>query len=217
MGIEEFQTAVSEWFDATTARGRLWYKRRMQRIGIVCGFALAIVINADTIGISNALWQNAILRESIVQAAQTSASQGQVIDGKKANERLQSLMDLGLPLGWSFAAQPEEFTESHRCSGSRGPSPPPIYARRLDRQNRWLTADGVCHLPGLADLVRFDKSPAQSALISLAARLGGKSSQRQKVRSAVSGNSPIYHFGFHVLIPPSRACPYLFWESRGSR
>ena len=112
VGIEEFQTAVSEWFDATTARGRLWYKRRMQRIGIVCGFALAIVINADTIGISNALWQNAILRESIVQAAQTSASQGQVIDGNKANERLQSLMDLGLPLGWSFAAPPAKPAKS---------------------------------------------------------------------------------------------------------
>ena len=73
VGIEEFQNAVSEWFDDTVARGSVWYKRRMQRIGIVCGFLLAIVLNADTIGLSNALWHNAMLRESMLQAAQAQA------------------------------------------------------------------------------------------------------------------------------------------------
>lgn len=111
VGVEEFQQAVSEWFDDTVARGRLWYKRRMQRIGILCGFALAIAVNADTIGIANSLWQNAILRESVVQAAQASASQGQVIAGEQAKKQLKSLMDLGLPLGWSFDAKPAEPTD----------------------------------------------------------------------------------------------------------
>jgi hypothetical protein len=106
VGVEEFQKAVNEWFDDTVARGRLWYKRRIQRIGILCGFVLAIAVNADTIGIANALWQNAILRESVVGAAQTSASQGQVAGGEQAKEQLKSLMDLGLPLGWSFEAKP---------------------------------------------------------------------------------------------------------------
>ena len=106
VGVEEFQKAVSEWFDDTVARGRVWYKRRMQRIGILCGFVLAIVVNADTIGISNALWHNAILRESIVQSAQDSASQGQPIDTKQAPTEFQSLLDKGLPLGWTFRVAP---------------------------------------------------------------------------------------------------------------
>ena len=40
--------------------------------------------------------------------------------------------------------------------------------------------DGVCHLPVIADLVRSDESPAQSALLIAAVRLRGAPSQRQK-------------------------------------
>lgn len=99
--IEEFQKAVSEWFDDTVARGSLWYKRRMQTIGVICGFLLAIFLNADTLGIANALWHNAILRESITQAAETSARLGQPTS-KEAQTQLKELMDIGLPIGWSF-------------------------------------------------------------------------------------------------------------------
>jgi hypothetical protein len=106
VGIGEFQNAVSEWFDDTVARGSVWYKRRMQRVGIVCGFLLAIVLNADTIGLSNALWHNAILRESLVQSAQTAASQGKPPEDKQAPQQWKSLMDLGLPLGWTLETVP---------------------------------------------------------------------------------------------------------------
>jgi hypothetical protein len=110
VGIEEFQNAVSEWFDDTVARGSVWYKRRMQRIGIVCGFLLAIVLNADTIGLSNALWHNAMLRESMLQAAQAQAlaSQEQLASGEQAQQQLEALTNLGLPLGWSFSADPAD-------------------------------------------------------------------------------------------------------------
>jgi hypothetical protein len=102
VGLEEFQNAVSDWFDDTVARGSIWYKRRMQRIGILCGFLLAIVLNADTIGLSNALWNNALLRASVVQAAQTSASQGQTPASEEARKNVQKLIEEGLPLGWTF-------------------------------------------------------------------------------------------------------------------
>jgi len=99
--IDEFQKAVSEWFDDTIVRGSLWYKRRMQRIGIICGFILAVLLNADTVGLSNALWHNAMLREAVTQAAQTSADLGQPT-GEQAREQLESLTNLGLPIGWAF-------------------------------------------------------------------------------------------------------------------
>lgn len=105
-GIEEFQDAVSEWFEDTVNRGRVWYKTRMQRIGIVCGLLLAILLNADTIGLSNALWHNAMLRESISQAAEASAAQGQAPDSDQTRQQLDELISLGLPIGWSFDATP---------------------------------------------------------------------------------------------------------------
>ena len=99
--IEEFRNAVSKWFDDTVARGSVWYKRRMQRIGILAGFLLAIVLNADTIGLSNALWHNAMLREAVTQAAQTSADQGQPTS-EQAQVQLEQMTNLGLPIGWAF-------------------------------------------------------------------------------------------------------------------
>ena len=103
--LQEFHKAVSEWFDDTVARGSGWYKRRMQQIGIISGFILAVVLNADTLGLSNALWHNAMLRETIIQTAQASADQGQPT-GEQARLQLEQMTNLGLPLGWSFDVEP---------------------------------------------------------------------------------------------------------------
>jgi len=104
--IEDFRDAVSTWFDDTMDRGKTWYKRKMQRIGIICGVILAIALNADTISISNALWHNAVLRDSLSQAAEASAQQGAAPDSEQAQQQLEDLMDLGLPLGWAAASVP---------------------------------------------------------------------------------------------------------------
>ncbi len=60
---------------------------------------LAILLNADTIGLSNALWHNAALRESVSQAAVAYAEQGDTSNAEQAKEQL---LNLGLPIGWSF-------------------------------------------------------------------------------------------------------------------
>ena len=97
--IEDFRNAINTWFDATMDRGKGWYKRKMQFIGILCGVVLAILLNADTVSLSNALWQNAALRESVSQAAVTYAQQG---NNANAEQAKQQLLNLNLPIGWSF-------------------------------------------------------------------------------------------------------------------
>jgi hypothetical protein len=99
VGIEDFRTTVIAWFDATMDRGKGWYKRKTQFIGILCGVVLAILLNADTISLSNALWQNAVLRESVSQAAVVYAEKGDNVNAQTAQ---QQLLSLGLPIGWSF-------------------------------------------------------------------------------------------------------------------
>lgn len=106
--LEEFQKAVSAWFDDTVSRGSVWYKQKMQRLGILFGILLAILLNADTIGIANALWHNAVLRESISQAAEASVQQGQAPDSDQAQAQLDELLQLGLPIGWSFEPNPDD-------------------------------------------------------------------------------------------------------------
>lgn len=104
--LESFRNAVGEWYDDTFTRGKVWYKRNMQRVGIICGVLLAFLLNADTISLSNALWHNSVLREAISQAAEASARLGEAPDSDQARQQLEALMSLGLPIGWSFDANP---------------------------------------------------------------------------------------------------------------
>jgi len=106
MTLENFQNVVGEWFDDTLTRGKVWYKRNMQRVGIICGVLLALLLNADTIGISNALWHNSVLREALSQAAEASARLGEAPNSDQAQQQLEHLMRLGLPIGWSFDTDP---------------------------------------------------------------------------------------------------------------
>ena len=105
--IEDFRNTVTAWFEDTMTRGRGWYKRRMQSIAVMCGLVIAVILNADTLGLSIALWQNAILRESVSQAAVVYAEQG---DNANAREAQQQLLDLGLPIGWSFESADQDST-----------------------------------------------------------------------------------------------------------
>lgn len=61
---------IENWFNSGMDKVSGWYKRRTQYIIIVIGFLVAVFLNADTITISNQLWHDKPLRDSLVSAAQ---------------------------------------------------------------------------------------------------------------------------------------------------
>src|SRR3989304_2625003 len=97
--IMYFRNSVESWFDSAMERGSGWYKRRIQWVGIISGIIIAILTNADTIGLAVSLWQNSILREAVTEAAVIYTEQGEDI---KAKEAKQQLTELGLPIGRSL-------------------------------------------------------------------------------------------------------------------
>lgn len=106
-----FRENIYHWFDASMDRGSGWYKRKAQRWAIVIGILIAVVINADTISISRALWQNSALRESIIVTAESFAIEGEAAQARAAQLQLN---ELGLPLGWSFKIQDQESPQDAR-------------------------------------------------------------------------------------------------------
>ena len=115
--LENFRNILADWFEQTIERGSGWYKRRMQLIGIITGMSIAILLNMDTIGLATALWQNAILREVVVDAASAnlSSAQDSTSGGKAQSEgSLDQLKEFGLPFGWSMC-QPGDITNDSRC------------------------------------------------------------------------------------------------------
>jgi hypothetical protein len=103
---------IEDWYNAGMDRASGWYKRRVQMILLLIGFALSIVINADSINIGKALWESDTLRTSIVgMAEKASPPPAPAPTPTDPNEQLKAaqarfnmirsqLDQTGLPLGW---------------------------------------------------------------------------------------------------------------------
>jgi hypothetical protein len=112
---------IENWYNSSMDRVAGWYKRRIQWIILALGVLLAVVLNADSVIVSQALWKNAALRSGVVKAAEdlnahyvktsslpaTSDTSAAPADqstltpeqqGEQYNRKLQSL---GLPIGWN--------------------------------------------------------------------------------------------------------------------
>jgi hypothetical protein len=100
IGMADFRKSVEYWFNSAMERGGGWYKRKIQLIGIITGIIIAMVANADTISMATSLWQSAVLRQAVTEAAVTYIQQGEDI---KAQGAQQKLADLGFPIGWSLS------------------------------------------------------------------------------------------------------------------
>jgi hypothetical protein len=112
--IDKARKNIEEWYDAMMDRVSGWYKRLTSVILLALGFAVAVVINADTITIAQTLARDSALRASIVGAAQerlgaplrSSPAVGEAeARDRIATENLEkaraSVDALGLPLGWA--------------------------------------------------------------------------------------------------------------------
>lgn len=118
---------IEEWYNAAMDRVSGWYKRRVQIILLIIGFVMAVVLNADSINIGKALFQDDALRRSIVdqaekfgplptptpqaspaetdqakiEAAKEAAKEKAVADAKQRVKEVRAQLDMtGLPLGW---------------------------------------------------------------------------------------------------------------------
>jgi hypothetical protein len=88
---------IDQWYMSTIERASGWYKSRVQKIGLLVGFLIACLLNADTMNIVQNLWENTAVRQGLVQAAQ----EFQQIDGGPTLENtISELSQVNFPLGW---------------------------------------------------------------------------------------------------------------------
>ncbi|MHB8628434.1 MAG: hypothetical protein ACYDBJ_14950 [Aggregatilineales bacterium] len=97
---------LQTWYDNSMDRVSGWYKGQTQLLLLVIGLALAIVMNIDTLSITNSLLQNPAIRSTADQLAQKVSS--------PTDPALSSLSgylsQLNVPLGWpdpSWSAHPQ--------------------------------------------------------------------------------------------------------------
>ena len=102
--IEEIEEKISNWFDTGMERASGWYQKKMRNYSIVISAVLVISINADTLNIAKALFNDDALR------AKTSAIVDQISkETPKTSEEQTKLLEnletqikvTDFPIGWS--------------------------------------------------------------------------------------------------------------------
>ncbi len=114
--FERARKNVENWYDSAMDRVSGWYKRRVQVILLVIGCVASVLINADTVNIAKALFQDSALRSALVATAENyelpvadqpdatppTPEQKTAAAKQKMQDVRAQLFDLGLPLGWAF-------------------------------------------------------------------------------------------------------------------
>lgn len=104
--VNERSRLISEqletWFNDRMARAEGWYKRRAQAWSLALALAVTVLFNADTIHLTQRLWNDGALRAIVVDMAQAQepshASEGDAND--QLVTRVQALESSVFPLGW---------------------------------------------------------------------------------------------------------------------
>jgi|GEM_PF-809760 len=121
LGMEEYaakgesalsmaRQSVENWFDDGTERLSGWYKRHSQKMSLLIGIAVAVVLNADTLALTQTLWREPVVRQAMVAQAEAFAQKSEdELRPMTANElaALQVQFNtLNVPIGWVGTSLP---------------------------------------------------------------------------------------------------------------
>ena len=145
--IKEARAKLGEWFDGTMTRASNKYTNEMQRFSLVISLLLALLLNVDTLFLARVLWEDPALRTTVAttaaatapqlqqtiqeQAAATPAPGESTVEDvqqsvNEASTTLETLLELRLPIGWTF--QPSLGTTDNNTA---------ISADRIAPRNLW--------------------------------------------------------------------------------
>jgi hypothetical protein len=115
--LDKARKNIEKWYDSSMDRVSGWYKRRVQKILIILGFVLAIVMNADTIALVKSLTNDPALQNSMVAAAQEFAKADSTANTPesakdRARRNIEKLNELRLPIGWDWGSAESAITDS---------------------------------------------------------------------------------------------------------
>lgn len=105
---EQFKGAIAAWFDQVMDRATGVYKRYMQLISLLVALFIAFAVNADTLSMADAIWQDEALQTQLVDLSRKQVEQGLPAAQEQTLTRSISTLtrDLHpLPLGWASGGE----------------------------------------------------------------------------------------------------------------
>ncbi|MEV0291830.1 hypothetical protein AB0H36_47565 [Kribbella sp. NPDC050820] len=106
--LVSIKASLERTFDEAMERTQGAYKRWATAVLFVIGLIIAVAGNVSTIDVASNLWRDSVTRQAVVDAAGQVAADGstqtEITNVAQATDELEQL---GLPLGWTQAAQNE--------------------------------------------------------------------------------------------------------------
>ena len=116
---------IEDWYNAAMDRVSGWYKRRTQFILVGIGFAVAGLMNADTISLARHLSTSKAARDVVVASATTANSKGPAGLPTGVSPTLEWIDSVGgLPLGWRTPPGNANLSEQYKLDPQRFPQTP---------------------------------------------------------------------------------------------
>lgn len=142
--LDEARQKLERWFDDYMQRVTNIYRRKLQWISLALGLLVTVILNADSLQIVRAFWQDPSLRQAVYEAAQVSVptleetinqagsantqaqtepGEGGLSDAALAVARtVEALLQLQLPLGWENIPVTTEMVVASQASGLPNPA-----------------------------------------------------------------------------------------------
>ena len=98
-----FRRAIESWFNDGMERVSTWYKKRTRVAMAAYGLVVAVAFNVSAINVTAELYENDVVRETVVELAATQAAR-EDIDGCTnracVEDEIGKIVDTGLPVLW---------------------------------------------------------------------------------------------------------------------
>jgi hypothetical protein len=158
--LDDARVKLESWFNDGMNRISELYKRKIQLISMVVGLFMALALNADSLQLVRAFWEDPALRAAVAESARNAVptledqvSQSSDPTSDAANQTpwqppqealaqssaelqasVQQLLDLQLPIGWEFTPVTEELVYTSQAAGLSDP--------RSNLRNLWNLIPG---------------------------------------------------------------------------
>lgn len=104
--MNKFRLKIERWYDDSMDRTSGTYKRYSQIWLFAIGLIVAVGLNIDSIWVSKRLWQDPVLRETIITQASAYATLEPITNQDKAVADAKAAFNsLPLPIGWPISTE----------------------------------------------------------------------------------------------------------------
>lgn len=117
--VRQFREAIESWFDSSMERVTQWYKKRTRLAMVLYGLLVAVVFNVSATAVTQELYENDVVRDTVVALAASDAAAinaiGECTNRTCVEDKISAVVDTGLPVWWRECPASSDRSDGAVC------------------------------------------------------------------------------------------------------